>query len=111
MGRFITGADGQQTTLFPPCVDDWIDGENPVRAVDAFVDALDLAEVALVSNPLRPGGRPNHPSVLLKLYIYCYLNQVQSSRRLEREAKSQRRADVAGRSACARPQDHRRLPP
>lgn len=87
MGRFISGADRAQTTLFPPCVDDWIDEENPVRVVDAFVDALDLAELGFAGVEPAATGRPSyHPSVLLKLYIYGYLNQIQSSRRLEREA-------------------------
>jgi transposase len=87
MGRFIAGADRTQTTLFPPCMDDWIDEENPVRVVDAFVDALDLTELGFEGVAPASTGRPSyHPSVLLKLYIYGYLNRVQSSRRLEREA-------------------------
>lgn len=87
MGRFIAGADRTQTTLFPPCMDDWIDEENPVRAVDAFVDALDLSGLGFEGVAPASTGRPSyHPSVLLKLYIYGYLNRVQSSRRLEREA-------------------------
>lgn len=87
MGRFISGADRTQTTLFPPCVDDWIDEENSVRVVDAFVDALDLAELGFAGVEPAATGRPSyHPSVLLKLYIYGYLNRIQSSRRLEREA-------------------------
>ncbi len=87
MGRFITGADRSQTTLFPPCVDDWIGEDNPVRAVDAFVDALDLGKLGFAGVEPAATGRPSyHPAVLLKLYIYGYLNRVQSSRRLEREA-------------------------
>jgi len=87
MGRFITGADRSQTTLFPPCVDDWIAEDNPVRAVDAFVAVLDLGELGFAGVEPAATGRPAyHPSVLLKLYIYGYLNRVQSSRRLEREA-------------------------
>lgn len=87
MGRFITGADRSQTTLFPPCVDDWIEEDNPVRAVDGFVDSLDLAKLGFAGVEPAATGRPSyHPSVLLKLYIYGYLNRVQSSRRLEREA-------------------------
>jgi len=87
MGRFISGADRTQTTLFPPCVDDWIDEENPVRVVDAFVDALHLAKLGFAGVEPAATGRPSyHPSVLLKLYIYGYLNRIQSSRRLEREA-------------------------
>lgn len=87
MSRFITGADRSQTTLFPPCVDDWIAEDNPVRAVDAFVAVLDLGELGFAGVEPAATGRPAyHPSVLLKLYIYGYLNRVQSSRRLEREA-------------------------
>jgi transposase len=86
MGRFITGADRSQTTLFPPCVDDWIAEDNSVRAVDAFVAVLDLGELGFAGVEPAATGRPAyHPSVLLKLYIYGYLNRVQSSRRLERE--------------------------
>ena len=87
MGRFIAGADRTQTTLFPPCMDDWINEDNPVRVIDAFVDALDLAEFGFDGVEPAATGRPAyHPSVLLKLYIYGYLNRVQSSRRMEREA-------------------------
>ncbi len=87
MGRFISGADRKQTTLFPPCVDDWIGEDNPVRVIDAFVDALDLLGLGFEGVEPAATGRPSyHPSVLLKLYIYGYLNRVQSSRRLEREA-------------------------
>lgn len=87
MGRFIIGADRNQTTLFPPCVDDWIGEDNPVRVVDAFVAALELGELGFAGVKPAATGRPAyHPSVLLKLYIYGYLNRVHSSRRLEREA-------------------------
>jgi transposase len=87
MKRFVEGADRVQSTLFPECLDDWIDEENPVRAVDGFVDALDLKELGFDGAEPAATGRPAfHPSVLLKLYIYGYLNRVQSSRRLEREA-------------------------
>jgi transposase len=87
MGRFVEGLDRTQTTLFPECLDDWIDGDNPVRVIDAFVDAIDLGELGFDGVVPEATGRPAyHPSVLLKLYIYGYLNRVQSSRRLEREA-------------------------
>jgi transposase len=87
MGRFVAGADRSQTTLFPECLDDWIDENNPVRVIDAFVDAIDLGELGFEGVVPEATGRPSyHPSVLLKLYIYGYLNRVQSSRRLEREA-------------------------
>jgi transposase len=87
MGRFVEGADRGQATLFPECLDDWIDEDNAVRVVDAFVDAIDLGELGFDGVVPEATGRPSyHPSVLLKLYIYGYLNRVQSSRRLEREA-------------------------
>jgi len=87
MKRFVEGADRGQSTLLPECLDDWIDEENPVRAIDAFVDALDLRDLGFDGIDPAATGRPSfHPSVLLKLYIYGYLNRVQSSRRLEREA-------------------------
>ena len=87
MKRFVEGADRGQSTLLPECLDDWIDEENPVRVIDAFVDALDLSSLGFDGVEPAATGRPAfHPSVLLKLYIYGYLNRVQSSRRLEREA-------------------------
>src|ERR687891_1664771 len=87
MRRFIEGADRQQSTLFPECLEDWICDDNPVRVIDVFVDELDLADLRFDGVDPEVTGRPAyHPSVLLKLYIYGYLNRVQSSRRLEREA-------------------------
>jgi transposase len=88
MNRYIEGADRNQVTLFPDRLEDWIDEDNPVRVIDAFVDGLDLKkglgfERAIAAATGRPGY---HPAVLLKLYVYGYLNRVQSSRRLEREA-------------------------
>ena len=88
MKRFIEGADRNQATLLPECLDDWVDESNPVRVVDAFVDALDLKQLSFDGMVPEVTGRPSyHPSALLKLYIYGYLNRIQSSRRLEREAK------------------------
>jgi transposase len=87
MKRFIEGTDRGQATLFPDCLADWIDENNPVQVIDVFVDELDLAELGFDGVAPETTGRPAyHPSVLLKLYIYGYLNRVQSSRRLEREA-------------------------
>jgi transposase len=87
MRRFVEGTDRSQATLFPERLEDWICEDNPVRAVDVFVDELDLAELGFGGLDPEATGRPSyHPSVLLKLYIYGYLNRVQSSRRLEREA-------------------------
>src|SRR5262245_9049132 len=87
MKRFIEGADREQSTLLPESLDDWIDESNPVRAVDVFVDRLDLVELGYDGVVPEATGRPSYdPSVLLKIYIYGYLNRVPSSRRLEREA-------------------------
>src|SRR6476646_4525440 len=87
MRRFVEGADRGQSTLFPECLEDWIGEDNPVRVIDVFVDELDLAELGFDGVAPEVTGRPSyHPSVLLKLYIYGYLNRPQSSRRLEREA-------------------------
>src|SRR5262245_186579 len=87
MRRFVEGMDRGQSTLFPECLEDWIAEDNPVRVIDVFVDELDLAELGFSGVEPEVTGRPSyHPSVLLKLYIYGYLNRVQSSRRLEREA-------------------------
>ena len=87
MKRFVEGVDRGQSTLFPECLDDWIGEENAVRVIDVFVDELDLAALRFSGVAPEATGRPSyHPAVLLKLYIYGYLNRVQSSRRLEREA-------------------------
>src|ERR1700730_1838907 len=86
MRRFVEGADRGQTTLLPECLGDWVEESNAVRAVDVFVEALDLADLGFDGvQPLATGRPAYHPSTLLKLYIYGYLNRVQSSRRLERE--------------------------
>jgi transposase len=87
MKRFVEGADRGQSTLFPECLEDWIGEENTVRVIDVFVEELDLGGLGFGGVDPEATGRPSyHPSVLLKLYIYGYLNRVQSSRRLEREA-------------------------
>jgi transposase len=87
MQGFVQGADRQQTTLFAECLDDWVDEGNSIRAVDVFVDALELRDLGFDGvNPAATGRPAYHPSPMLKLYIYGYLNRVQSSRRLEREA-------------------------
>src|SRR5499427_2800049 len=87
MKRFVEGTDRGQSTLFPECLEDWIHEDNPVRVIDVFVDELNLGELGFEGVDPEATGRPSyHPSVLLKLYIYGYLNRVQSSRRLEHEA-------------------------
>lgn len=86
MGRFIEGADRTQATLLPETIDDYVSEDNPVRVVDAFVDALDLAALGFDGVVPEGTGRPSyHPATMLKIYVYGYLNQVQSSRGLERE--------------------------
>jgi transposase len=73
LGRFVEGVDRSQMTLFPACLDDWIDDDNPVRVIDAFVDSIDLGELGFDGVVPEATGRPAyHPSVLLKLYIYGY---------------------------------------
>jgi transposase len=93
MKRFIEGEHRNQSTLFPELLDDYVDENNPVRVIEAFVDESDLRCLGFQGVDPHATGRPSyHPSILLKLYIYGYLNRVQSSRRLERE--SQRNVEV-----------------
>ncbi len=87
MKRFVEGLDRSQSTLFPETLEDFVEDDNAVRVIEAFVEALDLGDLGFGRVDPKATGRPSyHPSVLLKLYIYGYLNRVQSSRRLEREA-------------------------
>jgi len=88
MKRFIEGEQRTQVTLLPACVDDYVSEDNPVRVVDVFVEQLDLRGLGFVGVEPAETGRPAyHPALLLKIYIYGYLNRIQSSRRLEREAQ------------------------
>ena len=88
MKRFIEGECRAQMTLMPDSLDDYVSESNPVRVVDVFVDELDLFKLGFARAEPAATGRPSyHPSVLLKLYIYGYLNRIQSSRRLEKEAQ------------------------
>lgn len=88
MKRFIEGANRGQTTILPELLNDYVDENNQVGVFDVFVDQLDLASLGLESVRSAASGRPAyHPSVLIKLYVYCYLNRIHSSRRLEREAQ------------------------
>ena len=88
MKRFIEGDPRKQSVLFPERLDEWIGDDNPVRAVDAFVEELDLKELGFASAEPAATGRPAyHPGTLLKIYIYGYLNRIQSTRRLERESQ------------------------
>jgi transposase len=88
MARYVEGWNRSQSFLLPECVDDYVDETNPVRVVDAFVDELDLAKLGFGRAVPADTGRPAyHPAVMLKLYVYGYLNRIPSSRRLEREAQ------------------------
>ncbi len=87
MKRFVEGVDRRQSAMFPESLEDWVGEDNPVRVIDVFIDQLDLGGIGFCGVDPKATGRPSyHPSVLLKLYVYGYLNRVQSSRRLEREA-------------------------
>jgi len=87
MARYVEGRDRSQSFLLPENIDDYVDEDNPVRAVEAFVDALDLAKLGFGRAVPADTGRPSYrPSTMLKIYLYGYLNRIQSSRRLEREA-------------------------
>jgi len=85
MSQFIEGLDRHQTMLLPEHLDDYVDEHSPVRAIDAFADMLDLAELGFCAQPANTGRPGYHPGLMLRIYLYGYLNQVQSSRRLERE--------------------------
>jgi transposase len=88
MKRYVEGLDRAQTFLLPECLDDYVDADNPVRVVEAFVDMLDLIDLGFGRAVPAETGRPAyHPAMLLKLYVYGYLNRIASSRRLEREAQ------------------------
>ena len=87
MAGFIEGVQRSQTVLFPERLEDWIGEDDLVRVVDLFVDELDLSALGFERATSARTGRPGyHPAVLLKLFIYGYLNRIPSSRRLEREA-------------------------
>jgi transposase len=88
MGRFVEGEDRRQSLLLPESLDDYVTEDNPVRVVEAFIDELDLGALGFEGVQPASTGRPAyHPSTLLKIYLYGYLNRLQSSRRLEREAQ------------------------
>lgn len=88
MKRYIECAARDQIALLPESLEDYVGVENPVRVIDVFVDELDLAHLGFERAAPASTGRPGyHPATLLKLYIYGYLNRLQSSRRLEREAQ------------------------
>ena len=86
MKRFIEGDSRAQVSLLPACLDDYVGEDNSVRVIEAFIDALDLGEMGFSGVIPQETGRPSyHPSVMLKIYVYGYLNRIHSGRRLERE--------------------------
>ncbi|TCN28313.1 IS1182 family transposase [Sinorhizobium americanum] len=88
MKRFIEGEDRRQTTLLPDTLEDYVTQDNPVRVIDVFIDELDLEVLGFAGTVPEATGRPSyHPATLLKIYLYGYLNRIQSSRRLERESQ------------------------
>ena len=87
MSGFIKGEDRNQATLFPERLDDYIAEDSAVRVIDVFLDELDLSGLGFKTQPNDTGRPAYHPSTMLKIYVYGYLNRVQSSRRLEREAQ------------------------
>jgi transposase len=87
MKRFVEGADRSQSVLFPEHLDDYVAEDNIVRIVEAFIEALDLKRLGFAGAEPARTGRPSYPAVLLGIYTYGYLNRIQSSRRLEREAQ------------------------
>jgi len=88
MSRFVEGEDRSQSWLLPNSLEDYVSPDNPVRVVEAFIDELDFGSLGFSGVEPAATGRPGyHPATLLKIYLYGYLNRVQSSRRLEREAQ------------------------
>ena len=88
MGRFVEGEDRRQGVLLPEYLDDYVSEENPVRVIDVFVETLDLEALGFEGVVPETTGRPAyHPGLMLKIYVYGYINQIASSRRLEREAQ------------------------
>src|SRR5882762_9457741 len=103
MKRFVEGEDRRQGVLLPEFLDDYVSEENPVRVIDVFVDELDLEVLGFEGVVPEATGRPAyHPGALLKIYVYGYIDQIASSRRLKRETQ---RNDVADRTAGSRLQD------
>ena len=108
MKRFVEGEDRRQGTLLPEYLEDYVSEENPVRVIDVFVDELDLQALGFAGVVPEVTGRPSyHPGLLLKIYVYSYINQIASTRRLERD---RRHAGQAGPQARrhAHPPGYRR---
>jgi hypothetical protein len=97
MHRFIDGDDRMQLTLLPNSLEDYVSEENPVRVIEVFIEELDLAALGFSGMTPAATGRPGyHPSTLLKIYLYGYLNRLQSSRRLDRLAQTATRQPING---------------
>jgi transposase len=112
MKRFVEGEDRTQGVLMPEFLDDYVTEDNPVRVVDVFIDELDLEALDFSGVVPEVTGRPAyHPATLLKIYLYGYLNRIQSSRRLERE--TQRNIELMCLTGRLMPdfKTNRRLPP
>ncbi len=102
MSGFVSGIDRSQGTMFPAQLEDYVAEDNPVRVIDFFVDQLDLAQLGFGGvNPKETGRPAYHPAVMLKIYVYGYVNRVQSSRRLEREC--QRNVEAMWLTGCLAP--------
>jgi transposase len=97
MSGFIDEADRNQGTLLPERVEEYVSEENPVRVIDAFVGELDLAKLGFEGMEPKSTGRPGyHPATMLKIYLYGYLNRIQSSRRLEQDPSAIKAAGLGG---------------
>ena len=98
MSGFIEGEDRNQATLFPERLDDYVVEDSPVRVIDVFIDELDISGLGFKTEPSDTGRPGYQPSTMLKIYVYGYLNRVQSSRYLEHETQRNSRDDVAHRA-------------
>ena len=87
MTGFIEGENRHQSTMFPERVDDYVEEDSVVRVIDVFIDRLDILGLGFKAEAADTGRPGYHPRTMLKIYVYGYLNQVHSSRRLEREAR------------------------
>ena len=111
MSRFIEEASRSQSVLPPETIEEYVAKENPVRVIDAFVEVLDLAKLGFKCVEPEATGRPGyHPATMLKIYLYGYVNRIQSSRRPRARGAPESPTDVAGRALGAGLQDARRLP-
>jgi transposase len=111
MKRFIEGVERTQSTMFPAQLDEYVTEDNSVRVIDVFIDTLDLKMLGFERAVPADTGRPSyHPAVLLKVYVYGYLNRIQSSRRLERETQRNVELMWLTNRLTPRLQNHCRLP-